>query len=420
MSFNADLHLHSRYAYACSKNLTLENIAAWARTKGLDLLATGDFTHPAWLAELRENLIQTDDGTYSYGGVRFVLGTEVSCVYKQGGRGRRLHLLLFASGLAAVERINTVLADRGSKLNNDGRPHVGMSARDFTALVLELDPQSMVVPAHIWTPWYGLLGSKSGFDSLDECFGDMADQVHAVETGLSSDPAMNWGVPGIGDRAIVSFSDAHSLPNLGREITVFDQDPTYSGLRQALTTGGVEYTVEFYPEEGKYHYSGHRNCGVSRSPQETRSDGELCPVCGKGLTLGVLHRVESLSGESLSEEDAGGPAGNQSGPVALGPDGFVRSIDGRPPFLRMAPLEEILSEALGKGRKTKAVQEAYRGLCAELGSEFQVLVRAEYPDLQQVAGQRVAEAVLRARTGQVSVQPGFDGQYGKIRVWPES
>ncbi len=408
----ADLHIHSRYAYACSKNLTLANLAAMARTKGIGLLATGDFTHPAWLGELEGGLTPVDVGTFEYDGVKFVLGTEISCVYRQGGRPRRLHLLLFLSSLDCVKRFSAELSRRGVKLEGDGRPSVGMSAVELTSMSLDIDPRAMVIPAHVWTPWYGVLGSVSGFDSLEECFGEATPLIRAVETGLSSDPAMNWTVPDMRNRAILSFSDAHSLPNLGREVTVFRGAPGYEGLKQAVEENDVAYTVEFYPEEGKYHYDGHRNCGVRQSPGETaaQADGR-CAVCGRPLTLGVLHRVRSLSAT------AGGDGGAEAAP---GPDGFIDSSDGRPPFLRLVPLEELLAETLSVGRRSKAVANVYRTLCAEFGNELEVLVRAGPWDIQMVAGEQVAQAILKARTGQVVAEPGFDGQYGTVRVWADS
>ncbi len=409
--FVADLHIHSRYAYACSKNLTLANIAAAAKTKGIDLLATGDFTHPAWLAELEADLTQVDDGTFQYAGVNFVLGTEISCVYRQGGRSRRLHVLLFLSSLDCVTRFNAELSRRGAKLEGDGRPSVGISAAELVSLAFDVDPKAMVIPAHVWTPWYGLLGSVSGFDSLEECFGEMTSQVRAVETGLSSDPAMNWSLPELAGRAIVSFSDAHSLPNLAREVTVFKGSPTYGGLREAVERNAIAYTVEFYPEEGKYHFNGHRNCGVKQSPQETAAQGNRsCPVCGRPLTLGVLHRVRSLSPT---------PAGEETQELAPGGDGFISSPDERPPFLRLVPLEELLAETLGVGRRSKAVGKIHEKLCAELGSELAALAWADVADIQQVAGERVAQAILKARTGQVVTDPGYDGKYGTVRVWAE-
>ena len=296
MAFTADLHLHSRFAYACSKHLTLANMAAWAKLKGIDLLSSADFTHPAWLAELEENLRPAGEGVYQFDGVRFVLGAEFSCVYQQGGRSRRVHLLVFAPDFDTVRGIREMMTGMKAKLNGDGRPTVGASARDLTARLLDIDLACMVVPAHIWTPWYGMLGSKSGFDSLEECFGDMAPYVHAVETGLSSDPEMNWEVPALAGKTIVSFSDAHSLPNMGRELTIFQGEAGYRDLTHGLQDNRVERTVEFFPEKGKYHLSGHRKCGVSQTPGETDQAGTGCPECGRPLTLGVLHRVRTLSG----------------------------------------------------------------------------------------------------------------------------
>ena len=409
-TFAADLHIHSRYAYACSKNLTLENLASTAKTKGIDLLATGDFTHPAWLRELQDGLTEADEGTFEYAGVRFVLGTEVSCVYRQGGRSRRLHLLLYMSSFEAVGRFSYELAQRGAKLEGDGRPTVGLSAQDLLELALDVDPMAVVAPAHIWTPWYGMLGSVSGFDSLEDCFGPMAPLVHAVETGLSSDPAMNWGVPGIRDRTIVSFSDAHSLPNLGRELTVFEGKPTYRDLRRAIEENGVSHTVEFFPEEGKYHFNGHRNCGVRQSPTETEAQQDSrCPACGRPMTLGVLHRVRSLSPPADNEE---GSATQQSGVEASVSSGHKRA-----PYLRLVPLEELLAETLQVGRRSKKVRTVYTQLCAELGSEIEVLARSGADDIRALAGERVAQAILKARAGEVNVEPGFDGQYGTVKVW---
>lgn len=403
--FVADLHIHSRYAYACSKNLTLAGIADTARVKGIDLLATGDFTHPAWLSELEAGLEQVDYGTFRHSGVNFVLGTEVSCVFKQGGRTRRVHVLVYLSSFQSVRRFNTGLLNRGAKLESDGRPTVKMRAADMAAMSLDVDPGAVVIPAHIWTPWYGVLGSMSGFDSLEECFGESSDHVSAVETGLSSDPAMNWSIPELDGRAIVSFSDAHSLPNLGRELTVFRGQPTYSGLREALSCNAIAHTVEFYPAEGKYHFNGHRKCGVRQSPEQTEEQGsDSCPECGRAMTLGVLHRVRSLSPETAE--------------IAAAPDeyGLVRHPSGRPPFMRLVPLAELLGETLGAGPRTKSVQKVYRRLCDELGSELEVLARADEAELIRAAGEPVAQAVLKARMGQVSVEPGFDGEYGKVRL----
>ena len=408
MEFVADLHIHSRFAYACSKNLSLPNLAAAAKTKGIDVLATGDFTHPAWLGDLERMLTEVDEGTYEFEGTRFVPGTEVSCIYRAAGRSRRLHLLIYLSSLEAVRRFNSELSTKGAKLEGDGRPILALSAEDTTWLARDTDPKAVVMPAHIWTPWYGMLGSISGFDSLEECFGSATPLIHGVETGLSSDPAMNWDIPELKGRAIVSFSDAHSLPNLGRELTVFNGKPTFEGISRAIEANDVAYTVEFYPEEGKYHYNGHRKCEVSQSPWDTAAQGDgNCPVCGRPLTLGVLHRTRTLaevSGEG-SRVDEG-----------VGSGGLITSTDGRPPFLRLVPLEELLAEALGVGRRSKKVRNVYELLCGELGSELEVLSRATAGDIERLAGQEVAEAVLKARAGQVTVVPGYDGQYGTVRV----
>ncbi len=402
MSYTADLHLHSRYAYATSKNITLESLAAWARVKGIDLLSSADFTHPVWRRELEDKLVPVSPGLYRFGGVSFVLGTEVSCVYKQGGRSRRVHMLLFAPGFATVDRLRAAFSVAGAKLESDGRPTLRMSARDLTALALDIDPQCMVIPAHVWTPWFGLFGSKSGFDHLEECFLDMAPQIHAIETGLSSDPAMNWNIQGLGDRSIVSFSDAHSAPKLGRELTVFDGDLGYGELADALRHRRVAYSVEFYPEEGKYHHSGHRKCGVSHSPEDTARIGQRCPVCNRPLTLGVLHRISGLSdGEESSHRDAGG---------------FVQNQEGFPPFIRLVPLIEVIAETMGLGPASKRVEREYSRIIGELESELNVLAWAGEADLVIVAGETLARNILKARVGEVMVEPGYDGLYGKVSV----
>ncbi len=405
MSYAADLHVHSRFAYACSKSLTLEALAEWAGLKGIDVLASGDFTHPVWNRELKERLKEVSPGLFTFGGVHFVLGTEISCVYKQDGKGRRLHLLVFAPDFHVVDRLRQSLTDSGAKLDGDGRPSVRFSARDLTALLLDLDPRCMVIPAHVWTPWYGLYGSKSGFDSLEDCFRDMSPYIHAVETGLSSDPEMNWPVAGLEGKSIVSFSDAHSLPNLGRELTVFSGERGYDSLAHALANQGVDYTVEFYPEEGKYHYSGHRKCGVRHSPEDTLRFGNDCPECGRPLTLGVLHRVQSLS-----NGEVGG---------SVDEDGFV-GANGHAPFIRAVLLVDIISQALGRGAGSKGVQREYRRIVDELGSELNVLIHAGAQDLEHAAGEKIAEGVLLSRSGKVRVEPGFDGEYGKVRVWNDS
>jgi len=410
MAYVADLHLHSPFAYACSKNLTLQNLSACAKVKGIDLLASADFTHPRWREELRRKLTPDEPGLFSFDGVRFVLGTEVSCVYNQEGKTRRVHLLVLTPDFDTVDRISVALSRGNNKLEKDGRPTLRMSARDLTALALDTNPECIVIPAHVWTPWYGLFGSKSGFDHLEDCFQDMTRHINAVETGLSSDPAMIWPIGELANRTIVSFSDAHSVPKLGRELTVFQGELSYQGLAHALANQGVAYTVEFYPEEGKYHYSGHRKCGVRHTPEDTQKEGYRCGVCQRPLTLGVLHRVRALSEPAM-------PGGDSK--ALCGADGFVRHEGSRPPFIRLIPLVEIISETLGQGPSTRRVAAQYQRLTRELDSELHVLMTASETDLAKVAGESLARAIMRARVGDVRIDPGYDGVYGKIHVWPE-
>ena len=401
-SFVADLHIHSPYAFACSKALTLDNLATWAKRKGIDLLATGDFTHPAWAAELRANLLPGSDGLYQYGGVRFVPGTEISCVYRQAGRVRRIHILALMPTLDAAEDFTKRLSRYGN-LSSDGRPTVSLSARDLLALALDCHPQAQVIPAHAWTPWYGLYGSRGGFDSLAECFGDLSHQITAVETGLSSDPAMNRAVPELDDRSIVSFSDAHSLGRLGRELTAFSGELSWDGLVAGLRDRGVAFTVEFYPEEGKYHYSGHRSCGVVYGPAEEAANGTDCPVCGRPLTLGVLHRVSRLASRPIDDH------------LQPDADGLIDSGGLHPPFARLIPLQEVIAAVNGVGVNTRRVMREYDAVVDHTGSELAALLYASPADLLPVAGETLTEAIIRARTGNVTVEPGYDGVYGTVK-----
>jgi len=410
MPYAADLHVHSSYAYATSRALTFENLARWARVKGVDLLASADFTHPAWFAESREKLAEVGDGLYEHGGVKFVLGTEVSCVARVGGRSRRVHLLAFAPSLAAVGAINAALRARGAKLDGDGRPTLKITPRDLLAILADADPRCFVIPAHAWTPWFGVFGAKSGFDSLEECFGDMAALIPAVETGLSADPSMCWRVPDLDDKAIVSFSDAHSPPKLARELTVFESEgePTgYDALADALRNRRIAYTLEFFPEEGKYHNSGHRACGVSLSSDELAANGERCPKCGRALTLGVTARVEALA-----RRDAA---------AIRREDGLMESPDGaRPPYRSLVSLDQVLSETLGVGIKTKRVETARARLVDAFGSELAILLDAPPSDLALALpehGERLAEGITRIRAGDIHIEPGYDGRYGTVKVW---
>ena len=404
VSYTADLHTHSPYAHGTSKRLTFENLAKWARIKGIDLLASGDFTQPVWAAETRAKLRDLGDGLFEHGGVRFILGTEVNCSAVHAGRRRRVHILVFVPTMEAAERATSAMSTKG-KLGWDGRPTLHMTPKELLEMLFGIDERCFIIPAHLWTPYFGLYGSKSGYDSLEECFEDLTDYVPAVETGLSSEPAMNWRVPSLDDVSIMSFSDAHSPENLGRELTVMSGEPSYDGLVAAMKEQAIEYTVEFFPEEGKYHNSGHRKCGVSMSPQDVATLGPQCPVCGRKVTLGVLHRAEELAGREA--------------PAHMGPDGLVRGEAGRPPFRMLVSLRQIIAEALQVGPNTKTVARAYTALIGAIGTEMDILIEAPIHDIERTASERVAHGVARVRRGEVSIEPGFDGRYGSVRVWPE-
>lgn len=407
MTYAADLHLHSPFARATSKQLTFENMARWARVKGIDLLASADFTHPEWFAETKRTLRATGNGLYECEGARFVLGTEVNCNGYQGGRNRRIHILMLAPSIEVVERINAALDGKGL-LASDGRPTLHMTPRELLETLLHIDERIMLIPAHAWTPHFGIYGSRTGFDSLEECFGDLMGHVHAIETGLSSDPAMNWRMPELDDVSIVSFSDAHSLPKMARELTIIDGELSYDGLRQALEEQSIAYTVEFFPEEGKYHHSGHRKCGVNLSPDEVAKTGEACPACGRRMTLGVMQRTEYLARRDVS--------------AVRGADGFVHSggrgeKGRRPPFRSLVGLQQIVAESMGRGVNTKGVRARYMQLVEKLGSELHILMDADTSDIARVGGERVAEGVERVRAGNIVIEPGYDGVFGKVKVW---
>lgn len=401
MEIIADLHLHSKYSRAVSSRMTVPQIAAWGSKKGINLLATGDWTHPLWLKELKANLEEVGEGVYRCQETTspyFLLSTEISSIYSQGGKLRRIHNLVFAPSFETVEKINAELLRRGCNLMADGRPIIGINSRDLVELILEIDENCLVIPAHIWTPFFALLGSKSGFDSLEECYQDMSKYIYAIETGLSSSPDMNWRIKELDSRSIVSFGDSHSPEKLGREATVFELDSKrvrYEDIKRAIQEQKVAYTIEFYPQEGKYHYTGHRNCGVRQSPQETKKLGITCPVCGRGLTVGVMHRVEQLASR---------PADYQP--------------QNRPPYKMLVPLMEILSESLQTGVSSQNVQNEYNNLIKTFGSEFVVLLQTKTEEIAKVSGEKIAEGILRVRSGKVLIEPGYDGVFGKVGIWP--
>ena len=376
MKFVADLHLHSSYARATSKYLNFDSLSHWAKKKGIGLLSSADFTHPEWFRETRSKLKDSSDGLHDYNGVKFILGSEISCIYSQGGKVRRIHCLLYFPSIADVEKFNQKLGGKAN-LSADGRPIIGMSARDLLELALSVNEKAIFIPAHVWTPWFSLYGSNSGFDSIEECFGDLSKYIYAIETGLSSDPAMNWRIKDLDNRSIVSFSDAHSSQKMGRELTIFDSDFSYLGILEALKKEKIAATVEFFPEEGKYHFTGHRNCNIRHSPEETEKLGINCPKCGRGLTVGVMHRVEQLA-----EKDR--------------PQSY--KAPGRPSYKMMVPLLEILSEAIGAPVTSDRTKDEHENLIKKFGSEMTVLLKAKVSELDEATtNPRIAEAIKKVR-----------------------
>ncbi|RJX36349.1 MAG: hypothetical protein C4525_01335 [Desulfarculus sp.] len=412
----ADLHIHSRYSRATARSLSPEQLWLAAQLKGLDLVGSGDCTHPAWLAELDEKLRPNREGAYELKPVlaasiaeqvpgpcrrpvRFLLSAEISTIYKRDGKTRKVHSLILLPDFAAAYRLNQRLGRLGN-ITSDGRPILGLDTRDLLELCLEVEPSVVFIPAHVWTPWFSLFGSKSGFDSIEECFEDLSGHVHALETGLSSDPAMNWRLSALDRFLLVSNSDAHSPAKLAREANLFACAPDYPSIAQALSgpeQPGLLGTLEFFPDEGKYHLDGHRKCGVRLTPAETAALGGLCPRCGKPLTVGVLNRVEELADR---------------------PPGF------RPPDARgyesLVPLDEVLAEVMQQGAGSKGVQEVLAELRRRLGPELYVLREAPPEDLAKVGGPLLAEAVRRTRAGQVRLEGGFDGQFGAVRLFEAS
>ncbi len=400
MKFVADFHLHSKYSRATSPQMDLENLDKWAKIKGIKVLGTGDFTHPQWFENLKEKLEPAEPGLFklrnSDSGVRFILTVEISSIYSKAGKVRRIHNLIFAPSFEIVEKINTQLGWVGN-LKSDGRPILGLDAKELLKITLNTSKDCFFVPCHIWTPWFSLFGSKSGFDSIEECFEDYSKYIFAGETGLSSDPAMNWRLSALDKITLISCGDAHSPSKIGREANVFDTELNYSAIIEAIKSKDPQkflYTIEFYPQEGKYHYDGHRNCGISCSPQESKKYNNICPVCGKPLTIGVLSRVEELADR---------------------PEGF--KPPGANPFKSLIPLKEIIAESLGMTSETKGVEKEYRNLIEKFGNEFKILLEIFRKDLEAVSLPEISEGIIRAREGKVYVEPGYDGVYGKVRIF---
>lgn len=408
MRFIADLHIHSRYSRACSRDLDPENLWRWGQLKGIGVIGTGDFTHPLWMDELKSKLEPAGNGLYRLkkklckaevpescrNEVHFLPSAEISCIYRKNDRTRKVHCIVLAPDFTAVEQINARLARIGN-LAADGRPILGLDAKELLRIVLDASPEAMLIPAHAWTPHFSVFGAASGFDSLEECFDELTPHIHAIETGLSSDPPMNWRISALDRITLISNSDAHSPAKLGREANVLSCDLSYAGILNALKTRqGFEGTIEFFPEEGKYHSDGHRDCGARLSPGETIARGGLCPVCGKKVTVGVLHRVELLADRS-----------NDSHPA------------GAPPFRSIIPLTEVISEVVGVGVASKKVQRLFFDMLEQLGSEFTILLDTPIPEIAKASSPRLAEAIERMRAGKVAISPGYDGEFGKVRIF---
>lgn len=402
----ADLHIHSKYARACSKFLELENIEKYCRIKGVGIIVTGDVTHPGWFSDIKNKLVPHTQGFFklkgSDGKVHFVLGTELSCIYRRFGKVRRIHVNVLFSNIKSVEKFIIELEKRGCNLKADGRPILGLDVEELTKICFDCDEKAFVFPAHIWTPWFALFGSKSGFDHIGECFGSMTKHIYAYETGISSDPDMNWRVSQLDDFSLISNSDAHSLENIAREANVFDlKTITYDNLISAIKSRDPQRflgTIEFYPEGGTYHYDGHRACNISLAPNESLKNKLLCPVCKKALTLGVMYRIEQLADRKNGYTDK-------------------RFL----PFKKLLPLDTIIAQSLGiKSRKSKKVQAYYQNLVNELDSELEILQYAGLNEIAHASTRRIAEGIERVRRGDVTIHPGFDGEYGTITIFNQS
>ncbi len=403
MKLIADLHIHSKYARACSPDLIPENLAIWADKKGIAVLGTGDFTHSGWLVDLKNALIEAEPGLYKMktglSKTRFLLSAEVSSIYKQGDKVRRVHNLLLAPSFSAVEALNSELTKRGVNLRSDGRPIMGLHCSELVKIAKTVDEKIEIIPAHAWTPHFGVFGSLSGFDSLDEAFGEEAKHIFAIETGLSSDPKMNWQVENLDSISLISNSDAHSLRKIGREANVFEIDIaglSYDRIISIIKNKNPKeflYTLEFFPEEGKYHLDGHRDHGFSCSPEQTKEYNGICPVCGKQLLRGVRHRVSDLGNRKFGFE----------------PQGTI-------PYKSVIPLEEVIAETFGVGTSSKKVLSMYEQMVAKQ-PEFTILLDLPKQEIATIGTQDIAESIERVRHGQVHIEPGYDGVFGKIQIY---
>ncbi len=408
MRFIADLHIHSKYSRATSKDMCPEGLWKWAQMKGINVIGTGDFTHPEWIKELTKKLVPAGEGLFSLGkkhrtedvpesckaDVSFILSAEISCIYSKKGRTRKVHCIVLMPDFDDADRLNRTLGKIGN-IRSDGRPILGLDAKLLLQMTLDASPKAMLIPAHAWTPHFSVFGSASGFDSLDECFEELTPHIHAIETGLSSDPAMNWRLSALDNITLISNSDAHSAAKLGREANILDTEISYPAMMDALRTRkGFLGTIEFFPEEGKYHYDGHRACGVSFTPKETAKHGFLCPVCGGKLTVGVMHRVEKLADRKEGARPEGAPG-----------------------YTSIIPLPELIAEAMQVGANSKKVGLMYRAMLEQLGNEFRILQDIPVSQIELASSPLIAEVIGRMREGKVNIEPGYDGEYGKIKIF---
>lgn len=396
MEFIADFHIHSKYSRATSKNMDVANISAWAKLKGITLMGTGDFTHHLWLEELKANITDLGNGLFRHQDVYYILSAEISSIYSKKGRTYRIHNVIISPSFKTTDKINQALSRQGN-LASDGRPILGLDASELARIIFDIDENCMIIPGHVWTPWFGLFGSMSGFDRIEDCFEEQTDKIFALETGLSSDPAMNWRLSALDRFSLISNSDSHSPSRIGREANIFNCELDYCTIREVLMKKDRKrflYTVEFFPQEGKYHFDGHRACGIRLSPAQTKDNKGRCPKCNRAVTVGVMNRVEQLADR---------------------PSGYVP--EHAIPFKSLVPLEEIIAESKGVSKTSLSVEREYRSCIARLGSEFNILTRAPKTELLRLLPAKVAEGILRVREGKVDIQPGYDGEYGKVSIF---
>ncbi len=398
MKFVADFHIHSKYSRATSPDMNIKTLSEYAKLKGVSLLGTGDFTHYLWLEELKNTLKDSGNGLFEYNGVNFMLTGEISSIYSKRGKVRKIHNVIFAPGFDIADKVNSILSGYGN-ISSDGRPIIGIDAKDLAEILFGISKDIFIVPGHIWTPWFSLFGSKSGFDSIEECFEGYAKDIYALETGLSSDPGMNWQWSKLDRFNLISNSDSHSPQKIAREANVFDIEMNYKAIIDTLKKKDKKkflYTIEFFPEEGKYHYDGHRLCNVRFSPEESEKNKNICPACGKPITIGVMNRVAELADR---------------------PSGFVP--ENSTPFKKMIPLAEIIADTLGVGEASKAVDAEYRAIIPRLGTELEVLTEVNEDKLLRELPVKIAKAIINVRNGNVKILPGFDGEYGTIEILKE-